>query len=139
VDTDHLSAFRAGPAPLFPGDELLEPEFADVAEIFDHAHTVFRPVAIIQLAQPRAGEGGARKTEFPPALLHSGAKFNTARHAMIGFVDIGFTAPRARLSFPQMADTERTIHPAGGDHYRRDGIRHIWFFHVSFKKPLYGT
>lgn len=55
MDAEEVGAGFACPSCFFVFDELPYPEFADVFEIFDHAHAVFGSVPFVEIFQAFAG------------------------------------------------------------------------------------
>ena len=47
MDADGFTTRGAFPADPLLCDELFEPELADIFEILDHAHAVFRAIAFV--------------------------------------------------------------------------------------------
>jgi hypothetical protein len=49
VNTDGPATLGATPSPGFGFDEVFQSKGFDVSEIFEHAHVVLRPVALVEL------------------------------------------------------------------------------------------
>lgn len=56
MHTNHFTTFRTNPFYLFISSELPDSNLVDHFEIFDHAHSIFGSVSLIQLPQPGARE-----------------------------------------------------------------------------------
>ena len=68
--TNQLPARTALPADILIPDELSNPDVFYLPQIFDHAHSVFCAISLIEVLQSRTGEGSTGGiTVFPLALV----------------------------------------------------------------------
>ena len=116
VNRDGFSAAGAGPTVFFLRYELSDAEIPNIIKIFQHAHAVVFPVALVQIPQPAAGVLGASKAEMvgmAPFFTEFDATFPAG--ARLGDF-LAVVAARAAVFFPQMPDAQRTVHSAGRNH-----------------------
>lgn len=63
VAADHAAAGRAEPALFLVAQESRQAVIPDRAEVFDHAHVVFRAITFVQVFQPLARVSVTLKAE----------------------------------------------------------------------------
>jgi hypothetical protein len=69
MNAEEDAADGARPLRPFGFDEAADSAGPDGAQIVDHAHSVSRPVAFVQIFQPEAGKFRASETESAGPLL----------------------------------------------------------------------
>jgi hypothetical protein len=112
MHTKHASLRK--PSFPFPLDQLPDPFRLDEFQVFNLAHAIFRPVALIEMPQPRT-----RKFRACAAKSAGALPANTQRtfHSCLRPILLGKIAPKARIPLSQARLAHRTIHPASSDKF----------------------
>lgn len=126
MDTEQLTALRAGPPFLFVLDEVSYAALLYVFEIVDHAHAVFGPVALIEMIQPVAGKCVTGEAVPGIAVLQLIAGLDPACDTGLWFPAVVAPATGAWLPISRICDTETTVHSTGSDQSRSDLFCHSW-------------
>jgi len=100
VHANNAAAFRAGPSCFFTPDKLADAILFDVSKIFNHAHSVFCSVSLIQRLHSRAGIFFALEAELPVVFVQFITVLDYAAYTTWRFVFIAFPATGAFVFFP---------------------------------------
>ena len=131
VDADQLSALNACPLLLFVSDEAPYAGGLYAFEILDHAHAVFRSVALIKLFQPGAGKLFAADAELCLTALYPVTVFYSARQSAYLFNGIITPTTRAYILLSRISHAQPAVHPARSDQARGNRIRLCRFSHMT--------
>ena len=106
-------ASRGEPLLAFLVDKSPYPFGFEEFQVFDWAHTVGRPIALIEMPQAVARKFGT------PAARSAALAANTERtfNASFGSILFGKIASVAGIVFSQVRLADGAIHPAGGDEF----------------------
>lgn len=119
VDTE--DAFHGNPSFALRGHKSSNSVFLYKFQVFDFAHTVFGPVAFIEMPEPIAGKFRAVAAEFAVAF---GAGAHVAIHAGFRHILLGIIAAVTGIVIAQEGSADAAVHPAGSDQSSSDGIWH---------------
>ncbi len=112
MNTKRLAAAGASPVELFGINEITQAVRFNVAQILQHAHTVFGAVTPVQAAEAVAREARAAGTEVAAARF---AGLDFALDAGYAFAAVRAAATGAWVSTALKGDTEPAIHAARSD------------------------
>ena len=118
---DAEGAFFGGPSSAFGGHEFPDAIVPYELQVFELAHAVTRPIPVIEVPQPVAGELRAVATKLAPAFA---ADPQTAMYPGLGLVQPGVVAAVAGILFPQECFADAAVHPARGDQILGDSVMH---------------
>jgi hypothetical protein len=116
MDIDRPPAGCTGPAFPFVPDKRTDNVLSDCREVVEHAHRVFRTIALVQLFQPPARELPA--IGVAPA-LHLPAGRDSAVSAALTVRRITSPAP---VLLPEMGHADGTVHATGRDESGRERV-----------------
>ena len=115
MNTEHLTAFRAGPPFLFGSYEMPYAEFSNALDICDHAHAILGSIPLIQMAQPDARVTFTIETVLGFGAAHLLTVLDFAFDAGFRFEAVVSPAAGAWFLISYERATETAIHPAGSD------------------------
>jgi len=115
MNTYELAALGTGPPFLFVSNEMSYAELLYVREIFNHAHTILCPVALIQVIQPVARKPVTAEAVPDVTSRYLLAVLDQAGNAGFWFDAVVATATGACLLIPCIGTTEATVHSTGGN------------------------
>ena len=115
MHTQDLTALWALPFFLFVLDELPDAQVPDAGEIFDHAHAILRPVALINVLDHFARVILTAVAIPRMAMRKILAILDLTPCTGLRFVRILPSTTRARLPFPPICHTQAAVHPAWRD------------------------
>ena len=132
MNTDCIPAPRTFPALLFIYQENFNPVPPNAFKVFEHAHPVPGPVALVQMFQAGAGEAVANVTVFSAGIDYSvTVPYPACRN---GFENEFATAAATRTSvlFSYKSMAQSAIHSAAGDRPRTAHRNpfHLWRSHI---------
>ena len=139
VNAYYRSALPAGPPFPFCGNELPDSVLPYTLKIFDHAHAVFSPIALIQLLQSFTGIDFTIEAVRPSCFLKFIAVPDNTLPGIVGCACMPGHTSATPVLLPPVSNTEGAIHPAGRYHHPFNQIRSLWhgllcrFFH--FPRP----
>ncbi|HXJ88105.1 MAG TPA: hypothetical protein VMS18_14885 [Candidatus Binatia bacterium] len=111
----HTKDAPPGKPPFaFVLDKFLDPFGLDEFQVFDFAHAVSRPIAVIEMPEAIARKFGACTAEPAGAFAaNTYGTFDTCFWSIL----IGKVAPRAGIVSSQMGLADGAIHATGGDEF----------------------
>jgi hypothetical protein len=118
MNTDELTAPGTGPPFLFVSYELSYAGLLYLREIVDHAHTIFGPIAFIQVIQSAARKAVTGEAVSGPALHELLTRLDPARDAGLCFDTVVASATGACLRVSGIRVTEAAVHSTGSDQRR---------------------
>ena len=123
MDANQPPTAGALPALLLAGDKLLQSMEADGLEILDHAHAVFRTIALVDMFYAIAGVLSAFKTK----VLYAQGRFGTGSYltssAGLGHEGAVAIAARADILLSGIGHAKGAVHPAGCDDHHKGSIQ----------------
>jgi hypothetical protein len=123
MNTNDLAALGTGPPFLFISNKLSYAELPYVVEIVNHAHTILRSIALIQMVQPVAGEAVTTEAVLEFIFRYLFTVLDSTRGAGFRFENVFTPAPGACFLISYICPTKATVHSAGGD---RHCVHRVW-------------
>ena len=132
VHINRSPAGCAGPAFPFGFNEFAYAVFPDLCKIFEHTHTVLRPVALVQLFQPFTGE---IRTRVMVPIPHF---FACRDRTVYATQPVRSITPAAPVLLAERRTAYCAIHAAGGNQGCLEGIfhRHKCGYATVLLKPV---
>lgn len=116
MDTDYAPTPTASPSRLLVLDEVSYARLLDVLKILDHTHAISGAVSLVEAPQSLAGVVVAGVRTVPHLLLSEDrAGPYRASHAGARPSLIHLPASKTSVLLPEIAQTNRAVHSAGGD------------------------